>query len=336
MKRTALIFGIILLFASCAEKVVSDAPNIIFETDMGNDIDDAMALDMIYKYMDEGKANLLAITLNKEGSAPAEFLDIMGTFYGYPDVPVGIIKGGADCETDAINYAKAVVNMKAEDGSPLFARSHADYENYPEAHKLYRKILSEMPDNSVTVVSVGFSTNLKRLLETEADEYSELTGKELVAKKVKLLCTMAGNMINPEHSEYNVFKDIPAAKYVFEQWPTEIVTSPFELGVSIEYPGSSIENDFGWAELHPMVEAYKAYLPMPYDRPTWDLTSVLYAIENRPEFFTESQKGTIDVSDTGITVFTPGAGRHSYISADSTQMANIRTHFTTLIPKAVK
>ncbi len=336
MKRITLILGVLLLFASCSQKQASEVSNIIFETDMGNDIDDALALDMLYKYMDQGKANLLAITLNKEGTAPAEFLDIMGTFYGYPDVPVGIIKGGADCETDAINYAKAVVGMKAEDGSPLFARSHGDYENYPEAHKLYRKILSEMPDNSVTVVSVGFSTNLQRLLETEADEYSELNGRELVAKKVRLLCTMAGNMVNPEHAEYNVFKDIPAAKYVFEQWPTEIVTSPFELGVQIEYPGSSIENDFGWTQLHPMVEAYKAYLPMPYDRPTWDLTSVLYAVENSPEFFTESAKGTIDVSDAGITVFTAGEGRHSYIAADSLQLNSIKAHFVELITGPVR
>lgn len=31
-------------------------PNIIFETDMGNDVDDALALDMVYKYVDEKRS----------------------------------------------------------------------------------------------------------------------------------------------------------------------------------------------------------------------------------------------------------------------------------------
>ncbi len=334
MKKILLILAAVLAVAACGQKETIDIskPCIIFETDMGNDVDDALALDILYKYLDADKINLLAITLNKEGTAPAEFIDIMGTFYGYPDIPVGIIKGGADCETDAINYAKAVVNLKNEDGTPLFPRSHSDYANYPEAHKLYRKILAEMPDNSVTVVSVGFSTNLQRLLETPGDEYSPLTGRELVAKKVKGLCTMAGCMNNPEINEYNVWKDVPAAKKVFTEWPTNIVTSPFEVGIAITYPGESIEKDFSWAEHHPMVEAYKAYLPMPYDRPTWDLTSVLYVVENSQEFFTESPKGTLAINETGGTTFTENPeGNISYLLVDEQQAKNVKDHFVSLI-----
>ena len=32
----------------------------------------------------------------------------------------------------------------------------------------------------------------------------------------------------------------------------------------------SIERDFGYVPWHPIVEAYRAYQKMPYDRPTWD------------------------------------------------------------------
>ena len=214
-------FGVLTLIGCENEKAVqSDKLNIIFETDIGNDVDDAMALDMMYKYLDQDKINVLAVTINKDGLAPAEFMDIMNTWYGYPDIPVGIIRNGADCETDAVNYAKAVVNLKKEDGTPMFARSHGDYDKLPDAHVLYRKILSEMPDNSVTIVSVGFSTNLARLIDSPADEYSPLTGKELVAKKVKELITMAGHTTDVNFHEYNVFKDPPAAKKVFEEWPT--------------------------------------------------------------------------------------------------------------------
>ena len=174
------------------------AINFIFETDMGNDVDDALALDMIYKYHEAGKINLLAICLNKEGSASGEYIDIMNTWYGHPDIPIGIIHDGADCENDGVNYAKAVVNMKDQAGKPLFPRTLTDYDNLPESVQLYRRILSEVPDKSVVIASVGFSTNLARLLQTGPDKYSKLDGKALVEKKVKTLVTMAGNITELE------------------------------------------------------------------------------------------------------------------------------------------
>jgi len=38
----------------------------------------------------------------------------------------------------------------------------------PDAHTLYRKILAKQPDSSVTIISIGFSTNIARLLLTGA------------------------------------------------------------------------------------------------------------------------------------------------------------------------
>lgn len=332
---TALALICVFSFISCetGKEIQSDKLNIIFETDIGNDVDDAMALDMLYKYLDQDRINLLGICINKDGLAPVEFMDIMNTWYGYPEIPVGMIRNGADCETDAINYAKAVVDLRKEDGTPAFARSHGNYDQYPDAHVLYRKILAEMPDNSVTIVSVGFSTNLARLMDTPADEYSPLTGKELVAKKVKELITMAGHTADVNFHEYNVKKDVPAAKKVFEQWPTKIITSPFEVGIAIQYPGRSIENDFGWAtEGHPMVEAYKAYLPMPYDRPTWDLTSLLYAVEG-DSFFTVHGPFTMEVTEKGGTIFTPSeTGNRYYMMVDKVQADAINRHFQEILP----
>lgn len=68
---------------------------------------------------------------------------------------------------------------------------------------------------------------------------------------------MGGCFDNSNPLEYNVVKDIPAAQKVFAEWPTRLVTSPFEVGIKINYPASSIEKDFQWATVHPMVEAYK-------------------------------------------------------------------------------
>ena len=330
-----LLTAMALLLPGCGRKTAAEGDSplpVIFETDLGNDVDDALALDLLYKYQDAGKIRLLAVNLNKNGEAPAEFADIMNTWYGYPDIPIGIIRDGAECESDAaVNYAKAVVELKDAEGKPLFARSHPGYADYPEAVTLYRKLLAAEPDHSVVIASVGFSTNLIRLLETPADEYSSLSGKDLVTRKVKLLVTMAGDFEDPKVHEYNVVKDIPAAKVIFEEWPTPVVTSPFEVGIRILYPASSIENDFGWAGLHPTVEAYKSYLKMPYDRPTWDPTAVLYAVEGG-SWFTVSEPGFISVTDEGSPLFTPDPkGTRRYLSVTPDQAAAIRDHFIEMI-----
>ena len=335
-----LIGLLVLALSSCTSKkqqtaeITPNVPKIILETDIGNDVDDALALDMLYKYLDAGDIDLLGITINKEGTYPAEYTDIMNTWYDYPQIPIGIIHNGADCENDATNYAKAVCLIQKDNGEPAFKRSlKGDYNQLPEAPALYRKLLAQQPDSSVTIISVGFSTNLARLLETPADDVSPLTGKELVAQKVKLLCTMAGCFNNPNLFEYNVVKDIPAAKKIFSEWPTTLVTSPFEVGIAINYPGSSIENDFRWTPMHPMVEAYKGYLQMPYDRPTWDLTSVLYSVEG-PSYFNVSPAGKINVTDQGATEFTPdAAGNRYYLTVDSIQAENIKQHFVQLLTK---
>lgn len=332
--RRKLLFVLLtgLLVSACVQQHPSQPKiTLIFETDLGNDVDDALAMDMLYKYVRRGDVKLLGVSLNKNGVAPIEYADILNTWYGCPDVPIAAVRNGAECEEDAVNYASAVCGMRNEDETPVFARTLGSYSDIPEASQWYRKVLAAAEDNSVDIVSVGFSTNLVRLLGSGPDECSPLSGKELIARKVRTLVMMAGCFNDPAMAEYNVRKDIPAAKAIFGEWPSAIVTSPFEVGIQIRYPGSSIENDFGWVAHHPVVEAYKSYLPMPYDRPTWDLTALLYAVEGA-DWFTLSPAGNITVTDDGHTIFTADEnGNRRYLSVDSTQSEAILNHFVEMI-----
>lgn len=228
LKSLTLTALAIVTLAACSPKSPKgEALNVIFETDLGNDVDDALAMDMLFKYADAGKINLLGIGINKNGSASGEFADILCNWYHHTEVPIAVVENGAFCDNDGVNYAAAVCRLDKEDGSPMFARYRKSFEELPEAVAWYRKTLAGMPDNSVTIVSVGFSTNLARLLRSEGDELSPLSGKELIIKKVKRLVTMAGRFDLPGSKEYNIIRDVPSAKSVFEGWPTEIVTSPF-------------------------------------------------------------------------------------------------------------
>lgn len=305
--------------------------NVIFETDMGNDVDDALAIDMLYKYNKQKRINLMAVMLNKEGEFPPKYIDLLNTWYGQKRIPIGVSPRADKSLVAGTNYTQVVCEKLDEKGKPLYKRSIKDYSKLLSAVKLYRKLLAKAEDASVTIVSVGFSTNLALLLDTKADEYSPLTGKELVAQKVKRLVTMAGHIENPKYAEYNVVNDVAACQRVFNEWPTPIYMSPFELGLQVRYPAQSIENDFTWTKHHPIVDSYKVYLKKIEDRPTWDLTAVLYAVDPQ-QFFNISPAGKIVVTDEGYTHYKQdAAGKHFYLFITPEQAKAILEYFVTMV-----
>ena len=202
---------------------------------------------------------------------------------------------------------------------------------------MYRRLLSKADDNSVVIVTVGFSTTIAQLLESQPDKYSKLSGRELVAKKVKYFSAMAGEFNIPDFAEYNVFNDLEAARTLFETSPVPIVFTPWLMGELTQYAGKSIEQDFVWAEAHPMVEAYKHYMQMPYNRPTWDVIAAYYACHPDAGCFTISEPGNIKVVGKGVTQFTPAKdGNCRYMTVTPEQVKQILDYFYQVIPQKPK
>ena len=56
---------------------------IIFDTDMGNDADDAMALAVLHAFIDRGECDLLAVTLTKS-SPCAAYVKMFNAYMGIP------------------------------------------------------------------------------------------------------------------------------------------------------------------------------------------------------------------------------------------------------------
>jgi hypothetical protein len=154
---------------------------------------------------------------------------------------------------------------------------------------------------------------------------------------VDFLSIMAGNF-RELRPETNIFLDSAAAARVLESWPTDIWFSPYDVGMASPYPGESIQNDFTGADLHPLVEAYQSYHPMPYDRPSWDLTSVLFGVEKDSSYFTVSPPGRVslghepDLERHVVTLFTPDPqGKHRYLSVDEDQARRVRERLVELV-----
>jgi len=298
---------------------------IIFDTDIGNDVDDALALGLLHALADRGACELLGVTITRSDELAGPFVDAVNTFYGRPGLPIGFIR--AKPEPDASKFL------------PLAAAREGDHFRYPhelkrssdapEAMSLLRRLLAAQPDGSVVLVQVGYLSNFAALLDTPADKFSPLTGPDLVKLKVRLLSVMAGAFQtvndNNHFPEFNVYKDVPAAQKLARDWPTPIVWSGFEIGIALPYPAASIERDFRYVTHHPLAEAYQLYSPTPHERPTWDLTSALYAVQPERGYFGLSEAGKVTVADDGFTRFTPQAkGRDRFLKLDATQISRVR------------
>jgi hypothetical protein len=132
---------------------------------------------------------------------------------------------------------------------------------------------------------------------------------------------MAGNFATGQ-PEFNLAQDVPSAVKLFHDWPTPIVVSGFEIGIALPFPAERIEHDFAYVQDHPVAEAYRSYMKMPYDRPTWDLTAVLYAVRPNGRYFSLSQPGTITILPDGSSRFEPSpAGNHRYLRLTDEQRA---------------
>ncbi len=316
--------------ASCTEQQqpTASAPlRVIFETDMGNDVDDALALDMLYKYQEAGEIDILMISSNKLDSCAVPYIQYMNQFYGHSDIPVA---------------TSAFENLAVFENSPTYVEKamKSGLFEWPvqpiyDSVKKYREILASQPDSSVVIITVGFSTNLKLLLASQPDEFSNLEGRDLVARKVKFLSMMGGAFDNTDRREFNIVVDIPSANMLFEQWPTQVIVSPWETGAQIFFKAEDLAK-ITYADPHPLKVGYESYLPMPYNRECWDETSVIAAIEGT-DMFTCSERGEVSVNEVGVTTFVPQEdGRYIYITVDSIQAAKVADHITSIVLKTPK
>src|SRR5262245_7687247 len=62
---------------------------IIFDTDIGNDVDDVLALSMLHSLQSRAECELLAVTVTKADELAGPFVSAMNTFYGRPNIPIG-------------------------------------------------------------------------------------------------------------------------------------------------------------------------------------------------------------------------------------------------------
>jgi inosine-uridine nucleoside N-ribohydrolase len=301
------VYSLILGFhRNCSAQKPTEPVKIIFDTDMGPDFDDVGAITILHALAAKGECDILA-TLASDGYAYiAPTLEVFNRYFQKPNIPVGV--PGPDAPSFSCpNHWNDSLVVK-------YLPKIKTNKDYPSATEVYRRVLAAQPDRSVVVVTVGFLSNLEMLLKSEPDQYSQLSGKDLVAQKVRKWVAMAGGF--PEGNEFNVNQHAKASGYVFQNWPTPILFSGFEIGVkimtgnkvaTIGTKGSPVQ----WA-YHYCLSNYEN--KKSENRNSWDHTAVLCAVRNPEDYFYVIGNGTFVCNPDGSNAWNPDKNsNHSFL-----------------------
>ncbi|WP_033170100.1 hypothetical protein [Selenomonas sp. ND2010] len=275
---------------------------VIFDTDIGNSTDDLYAMDLLYKMARDGKVDIKGIVVDRQGEGFAALADIMNTYYGFPDIPIGVERHGVVNSRLYIDY-RLLDDLKMADGSKMFARTDKDFRDNLDGYKLYRKLLAEANDRSVKIIGIGFVSSLVQLLESGPDEYSDLPGRELVRRKVDSLYFMATKLGESKDPGYNLRYDLSLSRHFLSEWPREVnvYLSPSPVGGAIEYPAETVMKDLAAFAVHPIKEVYRNK-DCSTGQKMWDYLCVVNAVE--PKRFSYSRPGFVSLNEVGEICYT--------------------------------
>ena len=286
-------------------------PKIIFDTDIGGDADDLGAIAMLHNYVKRGDCELLAIMIWSTDEYAVPAVDALNRYYLHPNVPIGTRKDPT--YTNETNYNKVIADN---------FEFKLKYNDVPDAVDLYRKILAEAADTSITIVTVGPLLNIQRLIQSKADKYSPLNGSDLITKKVKGFVMMGGKFPKGDN-EWNFNGNMPGVtKYVIENITVPIVFSGYELGVEIQ-TGITFNNIDKDTPLYLGFMHFSKHAAWMKDRfkgailnnASYDQTAVLYAVNGGVDVLWEKiTGGYCDADDVGGNRWIKGkASNHSYL-----------------------
>ncbi|MCD6206352.1 MAG: hypothetical protein J7L22_11910 [Candidatus Marinimicrobia bacterium] len=280
---TGIMLMTFLLCVSCADNASQSSKTtdvntevaaipVIYETDMTLDVDDVGALAVLHGLQMEGKVKLLGVCYNEVHPAGVPTIDAINTYYGHGDLPIGIYQKPL-VDPDPSDYFSVERDFDVDN------MAHDPMDNIVgNAVNVYKHLLKDQPDHSVTIISVGFLNNLYELLQDKE-------GYSLVEKKVKLLAIMGG--LHNDGFNLSRHNLVDQSQYVFENWPGKLVTT--HVGGDM-ITGETLTSKT--PRENPVRRAFELewYQGPNIGRSSWDEVTVLYAVYGT-EYYKEEWEG---------------------------------------------
>ncbi len=302
--KLVVLLLVVMATAICGSASSQTPKKVIFDTDMGPDYDDVGAIALLHAFADKGEVEILATMASTKYNGVASVLDVLNTYFGRADLPLGVPKGNALLLKDFQHWTDTLIAR--------YPHSIKKYEEAENAITLYRRILATQPDQSVTIITVGFLTNIAALLKSPPDGYSPLSGIKLVEKKVSKLVSMAGGF--PSGHEFNVKEDAAASEIAFKNFPRPILFSGVEIGFTIK-TGLKLINNSDIIN-SPVKDVFRIGIASAKEdvdgRWSWDQTAVLVAVRGHEPWYSVKE-GKIQLDSTGRNTWDDSAKGHFYL-----------------------
>ena len=292
-------------------------PRIILDTDFAADVDDVGAVAVLHGLADRGEVEIEATVVSSLCPWSPVALDAMNTWHGRGDLPIGQFTG--DAESNSISSCSDVSSNFAQAIAENATYPKTQYEvgsAIPDAVDVYRQVLSDASDGSLTIVTVGFLTALSELLDSPADAIDPRSGADLLAAKVDRVIVMgARGGTQPNRPEYNLSRAPLAAENVLENTPVPITLNPWEIGREVITGTTNFDQSD-----HIVRYAYDIFDNVHWTNTvnghySWDLVTVLQAVRGNQGRFS-TQRGTLLLNtSTGVDSWQPDPnGPHTYTS----------------------
>jgi len=308
-------------------------PGVLFDSSLDGGIDQVLALAMLFGYAATQQIRVPSASTSRYNLKNAAFLDLVARFFAadlagdfVPNkipLPIGMYSTGKPTDTVPPMVSAPLAKVRAE-GGPQYPRGIEKLNDTADPVALIRNALTGYADQNAAIVLAGAPANLLSLL-------SNPDGKTWAATKPRVL-SIAGGQFDGTAVDPVIKADTAGFRKLLSDWPTRIVMAGLELNEALPFPGASLEAIRAWAPNHPVVDAYRAFKPMPYDGPSRALAAVLYAVKPDDNYLTLSEPGTITVLDNGRTRFTPAPdGKHHYLMVKPDQKERVLETYVQLI-----
>src|SRR5262245_11685118 len=136
------------------------APGILFDSDMGRDMDTTLALCMLCGL---GRGRLIAVGVSNSSLEAAAFSDAVARFYGTGGgLPIGLAENGHQLENSRM--VRSALDLRNPDGQPAFRTVIRSVIDTGDPPVVFRNALLTQQDMQGIVVVAGRATKLSRLL----------------------------------------------------------------------------------------------------------------------------------------------------------------------------
>lgn len=308
------------------------APPLILDTDLSIDVDDVGTVCLAHALADRCEVRILAMVHNTGLPNGTAGLSVINEFYGRGDVPVGAYRGpvGDPAVTSRPGWTNRGRGVYVDDMVASWPQGvqTGGAATAPDALTVLRASLAGAADHSVVYVSVGHLTNLRTLVESEANAGGDElpSGTELVRHKVKRLLVMGGRTFSTSAVEWNfggcgsgcgpydALGGITRA--ALDRWPASVPISflGFEAGVSVGTGGFFIRDPPPFDS--PCRQAYRLFCSRMggwcsgSGRASWDPMTLLYAVRGNTDKRYRPEVGTMLVNpSTGANDWIPSVNQ---------------------------